>query len=429
MEIADSSVVQISHEEWAATPVAVQSLALKLVAVVQEQTGVALQTLNLDRLLRVYEHSLKPRTPRQVVMISNDPIPRGYKYANSLRRLGWEVILISQEAPKVKNQSCFSKIFICSSQGEILNKCLEFSPQVYHYFTGWEFERPAFLIAAGLSPILFDDYDVVNGCLIENPPYPPPATFLQERYCLEHAQALTVRDGRLRAAKRGGVRVRSVHLCLDGAMSQAQALLERSPKRTDGLHAVYIGHLTIAETPAPRNFHLELARVLAKAGIHYHVYPWDYGKFDEYRQAADQYLSKYNGREYFHLHPFVAADELIREISQYHFGIDILTTTINRTPDDSPVYKLEMTRSVIDNKIFDYMSAGLYTYHYDGRWMRRVIERYGLGNKVSSLEDLAAQAKQRGAAPLPPIPAVLTTDYWAQRLIRTYESLGAALDL
>ncbi|MCB0332669.1 MAG: hypothetical protein KDD55_04170 [Bdellovibrionales bacterium] len=415
--------VNLTDHDWQQTPGAVQEAVAFLVGEVNrlnEETR-----LTTDQILHVYLHGLLPRTPRQMVLITPSVGGRQYKYARALQQLGWEIILIHEKPPQSEDLSCFSQVIQCTTPQEVLEQCLKFTPTVYHIFASWKFDLSAYLISSKLKPIVFDDYDVINGCIDTTSPEAPPAKLLQlERYCLENAHALTPRDTRMHLARRKhGLKYPPLALCIDGCMTQVEAQAQRLPKRTDGIHTVYIGNLVDPDYERSRNFHFELARVLSQAGIHYHLYPSTQYKYDLYKEPFATYSAQHCKPGFAHLHEPVPVNRVIQEISQYHFGIDILSTGVHRQPDDHAFYSVEMTDHTADNKVYDYICAGLFTFVHQGRWCRKVLERYGFGARVHSLEDIVEQAKKRYLMPLPPIPEVLTTKHSAERLIKLYESL------
>ncbi len=414
----------ISRQDWDQTPEPVRELLNQIVTHVKHQQSTAGPTL--DRILKVREYMLRPRTSGQVMMLTAGVTARLYKHASSLKNLGWDVILICLDSSLGDDLSCFSQTIHCKNMQEVLDRSLEYTPQVYHIFTSWQFELPAFLIASGLHPVVFDNYDVLNGCIEEERPDGGPSERMLslERYCAEHADALSLRDGRFLMSKRKvGIKPRKVALCLDGASSQMESAAFRLPKRMDGIHAVFVGNMHEPTSPRPRNFHFELARVLSNAGIHYHIYPSYIHSYNKYKPLLDDFVARYCRAGLVHLHKTLPTNQIIREISQYHFGIDIVTTSVNRVPGDHEFYGLETTEYAIDNKIFDYISAGLFTFVLKARWCQRIVERYNLGVRVTSFEDIVAQAKKRYLDPVPSIPKVLTTQFWAERLARLYNEI------
>ena len=196
-------------------------------------------------------------------------------------------------------------------------------------------------------------------------------------------------------------------------------------KKTDGIHAVYIGNMYEPTSFRPRNFHFELAKALANSGIHYHIYPSNMDLYKSYRPIIEEFVIDNCPYGFVHLHPTVPVDGIVKEISQYHFGIDVLTRSVDRVPGDHEFYSMETTEYGIDNKIFDYISSGLYTFVSNARWCRRVLERYGLGMRVRSFEEIVHRIRIHNGDAFPRIPEVLTTHFWSKRLIDLYDKIYA----
>ncbi|RMG40283.1 MAG: hypothetical protein D6719_11520 [Candidatus Dadabacteria bacterium] len=420
----DQQTILIDQNDWQRTPAKVQQLINFLVSEVNRVNSSF--SSELKRRLATYQHAQLPRQEKQVVMISPNLTARQYKYARAITKLGWEVILISEVEPSVNNRNNFSQIIQSQDPVQTLELALKFRPSAYHLFTSWKFELPAFLIASGLKPVVFDDYDVMSGCVIEDRPdnYPSDEMLLMERFCLENATALSLRDARIAVAKRrANLKPNKLALCLDGACTEEEARKLRQPKLTDGIHAVYVGNLCDPTSTRPRNFHFELARVLSNSSIHYHIYPSYMDDYHKYKAVMNQLAPRYSRPDLIHIHETLPADQLIPEISKYHFGIDVISTSVDRTPDDHPFYNFDNTDYGVDNKLFDYISAGLFTFSHNSKTCKRILERYKLGLQVKSFDEIAQEAHRRYREPFPEIPEVLTTDYWARRLVKMYGEL------
>lgn len=419
-----SQHITLSQDDWDKTPEAVRATLNNLVNLLNQKKDDS--ELLSERLIKVQEHMLKPRKHMQVMIISPSVTFRQHKYALELRKLGWEVILACTDNSKCSDLSFYNKIFVCKNNDEYLNACLSFSPQIYHIFTSWEFEIPAFLLNSGIKPVVFDSYDVINGCVKTDAPNVPYRKLDLERYCLESSDAVSMRDGRIGVAKRrSGLKPRNMALCIDGACTEAEALAIRKSKRLDGIHVVYVGNMVNIDCTTNRSYHFELAKVLSNAKIHYHIYPSFELLYNSYKPIMDAYIAQHGTKGYVHMHKPIPANEIISEISQYHFGMDIITTSINRESDDHPLYSLEMSEYTLDNKIFDYISAGLFTFTYDAKWVNSVIERNSLGFKVRSLDEVAEKAIEFANHKFPQIPDRVTTNYWAKNLVKLYKKISS----
>jgi len=214
---------------------------------------------------------------------------------------------------------------------------------------------------------------------------------------------------------------------MDGACTEAEALVVRQPKRTDGIHVVYVGNMDDPTSSRQRNFHLELARVLAESQIHYHMYPSSVQLKREYDEPVQRLCEDPEVGQYVHLHYPVPGEKVVEERSQYHFGLHMLSTEVDRVPGNHPFYSQEMRHYSSANKIFDYVSAGLFTFVHVGRWTRKLVERYGFGERVLSFDDLVDKARERYTQRVPEIQKVLTTEHATERLVELYASLKWSL--
>jgi len=417
--------IHISSGEWSKTPETVRELVKALISIADTPSRFVDQ--QLDCMLKVQKEMGRERIPKQVAIVTGKLFGRLYKHAVCLKELGWDVLLISSDSGINDSNRVFSKIMVCKDLDKILETCLSVSPQIYHIFTNWEFELPAYLIASGIRPVVYDNYDALNGCIVGRriDDYPSEKMLALERYSVENADAVTSRDGRMLVSKRkAGLRPKRVAMCLDGSLTQIQADSIRMAKRTDGIHAVYIGNMYEPTSSQPRNFHFQLSRTLANSGIHYHMYPSNMDLYNSYRPLMERFAFENCPNGFVHLHPPVPVNHIVREISQYHFGIDVLTKSVDRVPGDHEFYSMETTEYGIDNKIFDYISAGLYTFVSNARWCRRILERYGLGIRVRSFEEIIHGINAYNYNAFPRIPEVLTTHFWSQRLLDLYDKIS-----
>ncbi len=141
---------------------------------------------------------------------------------------------------------------------------------------------------------------------------------------------------------------------------------------SDGMiHLVYEGHLDSRRSGG----HYDLFQIfeeIAKQSIHIHIYPSRENEL--YEDLAEK-----NG--FIHYHRHLPPQELMKEITKYDFGWSGFNVQKNRTHADT----------VLANKTFEYIAAGLPVISFPHRSQKRFIERHGVGIVVDSLDDLAAK--------------------------------------
>lgn len=360
--------------------------------------------------------------PKQVVFIANKPISREGKLAWGLKQAGFEVVLIHNESPNFNASRYCSEIVQYQSPAHALEIAERYNPMVYHIFATWNYAMPALLTRHKPGKIVIDDYDIMAGMVkssVARQQY--PGNIELERFCLENADGLCCRSLEAQYAKRHmGYAYKGKRLfLLDGCWYNKSTALERTPKIDDGhLHFVYCGNMS-TETTGPYDYHQDVALLLSKHHIHYHIYPY----YEQCRSILTEkfhhYILKNGGHpEYVHLHHPVASDDLIREISRYHYGLHLMWPNPIGNPDDYP-YELRGFDFGSTNKIFDYMDAGLPIFVHPGKLQKFIVERYGNGQAISVLDDLVVNTIPDS----PPVPYAFQMEPNIRRLIRFYAGL------
>ena len=125
------------------------------------------------------------------------------------------------------------------------------------------------------------------------------------------------------------------------------------------LHIVYEGHLDGFQSGGHYDL-LEIFKGIARQGINVHIYP---SKDNElYKNLAKvEKLIHYHGRR----QPI----QLMEELTQYDLGWAGFNTTINSMHTDT----------VLANKLFDYVAAGLPVLSFPHKSQKRFLESNGLG--------------------------------------------------
>lgn len=360
--------------------------------------------------------------PRQVVFIANKPISREGKLAWGLKKAGFNVVLLHSEASNFDAPRYCSEVHQYHTPTQALELAQRYNPIAYHIFATWNYEMPALLTRYKPGKIVIDDYDVMAGMVkndVARKKY--PGNIELERFCLENADGICCRSLEAQYAKRHlGYAYKGKRLfLLDGCWYDRTTALERTPKIRDGhLHFVYCGNMS-TEITGPYDYHQDVALLLSKHQIHYHIYPYYEHCRTILKDKFRHYLLENGGNpEYVHLHHPVASDHLIREISRYHYGLHLMWPNPIANPDDYP-YELRGFDFGSTNKIFDYIDAGLPIFVHRGRLQKFLVERYGNGKGIRALEDILVNTIPES----PPVPYAFQIEPNIRRLIRFYENL------
>lgn len=366
----------------------------------------------------------RPLTPRQVVFVSDFPCSREAKLAYGLQQVGWEVILLYGKGPNFDAIKYFKEIQQYRNRWEALNLAARYTPVVYHVFSRWYFDTAATLVRYRPGKIVFDDYDVMAGMLTEEhlDKYNNREKLEQERYCLENADGLCCRSLETQYAKRHlGYRFRGKRLLLldccwaDGVCSYPPAAVQEGD-----LHVAYSGNLPVADPADPEdiseNIHYEVAALLSRHRVHYHVYPSDRRLAEMCAPRILNYLAAHGDPSYVHIHEPCSADDLTAELSHYHCGLHVLPLNVEGYMRQ---YTQEKFRYSTTNKIFDYLDAGLFVVIHPGAFQRFLVRRYRVGSSVSRVSELVSALRPNGVT----IPDAFRLATNIGRLTKFYSSL------
>jgi len=325
----------------------------------------------------------------QVVFVADIPDSRVIKLAYGLKQLGWNVTLLHGQDPGYNLEKYFAKVQQYKNTQEALNLIASYKPLLYHVFASWNYFIPAMLINQKLGKIVFDNYDVMAGMVKEDflkKHYPKNLEL--ERFCLENADGLCCRSLEMQYAKRHlGYQYKGKRIfLLDCCWSSGTTVnLHSVSKMNDALHLAYCGNISTQKN-APFNYHYEVSVLLSKNHIHYHIYPSMIGKSQILKSNILKYVIEQGGDpSYIHIHEMIPPDELITELSAYHYGLHLMWPTgdLGKFP-----YYLRGFDYGTTNKIFDYIDAGLPVLIHKGKIQRFLVLRYGNGKVVENLSDL-----------------------------------------
>jgi hypothetical protein len=387
--------LNIPTDIWNQTPEGVRDLVSKLVdysetlqnavQTYEQQLGVLLQTLTnhqneiqilrstggdstftssiFNALCKLSEHIRnRPKSPNTVVFVCPHPVSRQLKLAYGLRKQGWNVILITKQPPSgvialsQQLENIFNEIHHYSHTLEAVAISLSLSPVAYHCFSSWDFELTEHMIRVRPGKIVFDDYDLLSGALEPETAKEYAKILPAERFCFENADGICNRSLTLQLAKKQfKVADKSnffPEYCWNG-------VFPKKPKRTDGVHFVYVGDISEGHFNDPLESFCcdrKFIEMITRHGFHYHLYPTRSSKQSNGGQGSQHYHYSLEN-PLFHLHEPIPYLNLIEEISQYHFGVCVCSK--RAISDGNFAYNAAPYRYHLNNKVFDYIDAGL----------------------------------------------------------------------
>jgi len=306
---------------------------------------------------------------------------RAAKIAYALEQEGWDVVLLYNKKSGNDYSPYCSKCFGYRNVRHLLRLCAKYKSNIYHCFSIFKMETAEALIKKKLGKVVLDIYDQMSGMLKED--------FLKkqykgqlerEKFCMENADGLCCRNLESQYAKKylgykfKGKRLFFLDYCWDTYLD-----INKSKKRKDGeIHFVYCGNLNVEKynPNSPFAYHLWLGESLAKQKAHYHLYPHPLYKKNFHKTFSD-YIKLQSKTKYFHLHEPCSTIELIREMSQYDFGILILGKQIDGTEENTAYTQIKYDYA-LGNKIFDFIDAGLPIVMHKEKMSRFLASRYGV---------------------------------------------------
>ena len=318
-----------------------------------------------------------------VVLVVDLVWPRNCKIGYGLKSLGWHVVLLHKSPLTVANTAqCFDEIHTYTNPQEALELARRFHADIYHVFSHWGFDTAAYLLKSGLTPIIFDDYDILSG--VARKDYIDknyPGQIELERYCIENANGICCRDLLLQKAKHtlhyqtAGRVIYFPDYCWDMPFVP----LPSDHDMDKGLHIAYVGGIAIekhAGVPSPRNsfYLLDFAGKLAQRHIHFHMYPVPLAHVvQNFDDIFSDHLALARNTPFFHMNRSLPSDRLITELSRFDLGLLSIWRGMEYT---NPAYEPVIFSHSDSNKNYDYIDAGLGVVTCDSlRLQRRYLGR------------------------------------------------------
>lgn len=341
--------------------------------------------------------SRHPRRESEVVFICERLHVRAVKMAFALKGIGWRVTLVHKEPLSFDVSDYFAETRRFEGVWEALSIAAEYSPVAYHVFSLWNFEVASTLIRHKPGKIVFDYYDVLTGMVKSDLIALYAGQSALEQYCYRNADGLCCRDLRVQHLKRAlGLRLPPRILFPEYCWPKGK--FRRSEKLSGGVHVVYVG--SIEPNPdSPVAYHYELASLLSRSRIHYHIYPSYEHIGAELRSRMKRFITNPADNAYVHIHDTISPLGMRQELSKYHYGVLISGKNVEYG-DDHDTYFPHQADYLLTSKVFDYLDAGLVTLTQDARMTRCLLQRCSAGIVVRSLQEIVQVA---GGAPPPEV--------------------------
>ncbi|MEK7818979.1 MAG: hypothetical protein AAB255_04205 [Bacteroidota bacterium] len=357
----------------------------------------------------------QPRSRNQAVFICDKLNGRPIKIGFALKGMGWNVILLHRNNLSFDLSESFDETKKFENEFDALQIASEYTPVVYHIFSNYNFEVAYTFIKYKPGKVVFDNYDLLTGMVKEVISNRYKQQIALEQYCYLNANGLCCRDLRVQYLKEN-----LPPKILFSEYCWPKEKFKKHAKLTDGIHVVYVGSIEF-DPKSVEAFQYDLGAILSAQQVHLHIYPSHQHIVEEMQQNMKAFVTQELIDKYVHIHNVVSPLELISEISRYQYGLIISTTQVDFV-DEGITYFHHMGDGLLPSKLFDYMEAGLFTLTQNARFIRFVLERYGNGKVVTSLEDIAEQCKHTPQTKIN-LPESLTLKYNSKRLVDFYLDL------
>ena len=323
--------------------------------------------------------------PKLAVFISDLPRWREAKLAQSLRRLGWNVVLLFRYSLRFAPEKYFDACYWYWTPDDALAAARAWKADIYHMFTQLNYETAEVVLRDRPGSVVVDPYDIFEGTF-ENEFYTALPRMLERRgkesAVLTCADGICSRDLMVQAPRH------RLNLCTPSVFfpefcwnDQTVKLSEKLHCRDGELHVVFGSSIVLKTSDGEytyESYHW-LAKILNENAVHFHIYPMIHP--DELESLKREFSQLERDLPYFHLHEPVYGDEWLTELSQYDVGVCF-------TFADAAGMPKKITTDVglntgLGNKISDYLDAGLVMLTSTGGISGWLTSRYGFGEALT----------------------------------------------
>ncbi len=303
------------------------------------------------------------RCENKIILVVGALTPRSLKIAETLQERGYEIKLIA--SPQAAMQEfCIEALeqirvacIKCTSIVEFMYRIIAERAKLVHLLTtlgNSRIDRILIRTKGLFPPIVYDEYDIYNLCYTGI-----SKEFLEnERFCLEHAEAVCNRGYEINYLIRNGYNIDGKVIQFSDYCGNGQIYTNEA--ENGELSICYCGNiLSEAESPEWAQNFSDLAELCAAHHCNFHLYPHIWNE-----ERLQFYIEMNRLNDYFHLHHPVPYGQLKFEISKHDYGIYPmkrinLKQGMVYNQELSARYGIEVIAYAHTNKYFDYLDAGL----------------------------------------------------------------------
>lgn len=285
--------------------------------------------------------------------------PRYIKMANALQSMDFKLCFVMEDNEinrgNRKEIPNGIRVRYFRTPEEALDICRKYTPLVFHVFVEKDYETAYYLMKnkKAIGKVIYSEYDLFWGYYKNAAKKSAERAVAKERYCFENADGICFRDwGGEFLEQNSDYKIQGKWIMLlDGC---AGTQVDRSKKKLHGLHLCYVGGVYVGRQSGIYSHNNELLMLIErceKEHVHLHIYP-----SRKNREIYAAYISMSKNMKYFHFHASLPYSQLIEQISQYDYGIDIALKPYEETTE---TYTAAAYRYDSGNKYFDYLDAEL----------------------------------------------------------------------
>lgn len=323
-----------------------------------------------------------------VVIVTQSATVRVCKLAYALKLCDYKVVLLHADPDFGALQSALPPLFdeavMYKSPEDAVMKAASRRPLANHVFCNWRYAVAEAFVRMRPGVVVIDTKDVLGGFARPHVLRKYPFEAKAERFCFEHADGICCSDMRTQYLKRH-LAYRLAPRLFWPDYCWPPGFNERRQKRETGKHVALVGSIGV-DPAAPATFVYGLARRLAEAGIHYHVYPSNPPDGDTLRREIGRAVPAELQR-YIHIHDTLSPIALIGELSKLHAGILISNMNVNSGRDGDTYFPV-MGEYFLASRLFDYHEAGLLCLTQKMPIARHMFPRLETLREVNTIDEL-----------------------------------------
>lgn len=357
-----------------------------------------------------------------IVIVTHGVTVRACKLAYGLKLCNWKVVLLHSDPGfchyDSRILSFFDEVIMYSSSEDAVMKAASYRPIAYHVFCNWDYNVAKAFIQMRPGVIVVDTKDVLGGFVRFVPPKYLKRYHLQvkvERFCFENADGICCSDLRTQYLKQH-LEYRLSPRLFWPDYCWPVGFTKRQTKKTNGRHVAYAGSIEL-DPFSPVAFSYNLARLLAQAGINFHIYPPHPSQAPKLMHEMRHFVSS-DLMKYVHIHDTLSFFDLCNELSTFHVGIIISNINVNYGNDHDTYYPF-MGEYFLASKLFDYHEAGLLCLMQKMRLPRHMFPKNRAVQEVQSLQEIVEIVSNMEIREFEVEPK-LRLDYHAHRLSEFY---------